>query len=121
VHGDILEGNRLREVMILAGFYLASQLLHTLAGSVGLRAVDDHRRPATCCGSAAGAVSLVMVPVAHAMSRTYRAERRSVRARLTRNPGALHLGMRRLGAQNLAEDNHPGSFSGCSTQPSSDS
>ena len=55
---------------------------------------------------AAGAVSLVMVPLAHAMSRAH--ERRADRfaLELTRNPAAFISAMRRLGAQNLAEE-HP--------------
>ena len=55
---------------------------------------------------AAGAVSLVMLPAAHAMSRRY--ERRADRfaLELTKNPVAFVSAMRRLAAQNLAEE-HP--------------
>jgi STE24 endopeptidase len=51
-----------------------------------------------------GAVSLVMVPVAHAMSRAH--ERRADRfaLELTRNPAAFVSAMRRIGTQNLAEE-----------------
>jgi STE24 endopeptidase len=53
---------------------------------------------------AAGTVSLAMVPAAHAMSRAF--ERRADRFALdlTRNPGAFISAMRRLSAQNLAEE-----------------
>jgi STE24 endopeptidase len=53
---------------------------------------------------AAGAVTLVMLPAAHALSRAY--ERRADRfaLELTGNPGAFISAMRRLGAQNLAEE-----------------
>ncbi len=53
---------------------------------------------------AAGAVSIVMVPAAHAMSRAF--ERRADRfaLELTQNPVAFISAMRRLGAQNLAEE-----------------
>jgi STE24 endopeptidase len=46
-----------------------------------------------------------MMPVAHAMSRAY--ERRADRFALdlTQNPSAFVSAMRRLAAQNLAEDN----------------
>jgi STE24 endopeptidase len=54
---------------------------------------------------AAGAVSLVMVPAAHAMSRAFERKADRFALRLTRNPGAFISAMRRLGAQNLAEDN----------------
>ena len=55
---------------------------------------------------AAGAVSLVMVPVAHAMSRAFERSADRFALDLTRNPGAFISAMRRLGAQNLAEE-HP--------------
>ena len=52
----------------------------------------------------AGAVSLAAVPIAHAMSRAF--ERRADRFALdlTQNPRAFISAMRRLGAQNLAEE-----------------
>jgi len=55
---------------------------------------------------AAGGVSLLMVPLALALSRAY--ERRADRFALeiTKNPAAFVSAMRRLGAQNLAEA-HP--------------
>jgi STE24 endopeptidase len=53
---------------------------------------------------AAGAVSVVLMPIALAISRAH--ERRADRFALdlTRNPGAFATAMRRLGAQNLAEE-----------------
>src|SRR6185503_12504189 len=84
VHGDIWKGIVLESVLIVSGFYLASRLLPL----------------------AAGAVSVMMLPVANAMSRAL--ERRADRfaLQLTRNPAAFISAMRRLGAQNLAEE-HP--------------
>ena len=55
---------------------------------------------------AAGAVSLVMLPVAHAISRAYERSADRFALDLTRNPDAFISAMRRLGAQNLAEE-HP--------------
>ena len=55
---------------------------------------------------AAGAVSLVMMPVAHAISRAHERSADRFALELTRNPGAFISAMRRLGAQNLAEE-HP--------------
>ena len=55
---------------------------------------------------AAGAVSLVMLPAAHAMSRSYERSADRFALDLTKNPNAFISAMRRLGAQNLAED-HP--------------
>jgi STE24 endopeptidase len=53
---------------------------------------------------AAGAVSLVAVPVAHAMSRAFERSADRFALAITRNPSAFISAMRRLGAQNLAEE-----------------
>ena len=103
VHGDIWKGVAFESALIVAGFYLAARALERLGPLVGLRG------PADVAGLpllllAAGALSLVMVPAAHALSRHY--ERRADRFALdlTRNPAAFISAMRRLGAQNLAEE-----------------
>jgi STE24 endopeptidase len=103
VHGDIWKGIAFQSALILAGFYLASLVLRVMAGPAGLRGVDDVAGLPLLL-LAAGAVSLVMVPAAHAMSRGF--ERRADRFALdlTRNPRAFISAMRRLGAQNLAEE-----------------
>jgi STE24 endopeptidase len=46
----------------------------------------------------------VMVPVSHAMSRTFERSADRFALDLTRNPSAFISAMRRLGAQNLAEE-----------------
>jgi STE24 endopeptidase len=111
VHGDIWKGIVFESALILAGVYLAAQLLQTLATAIGLRDVADIAGLPLLL-LAAGAVSLVMQPVAHAMSRAY--ERRADRFALdlTRNPEAFVSALRRLGAQNLAED-HPSKLVQC--------
>ena len=105
VHGDIWKGIAFESALMLGGFYLAARTLAGLSARFGLRDVAD---PAglPLLLLAAGAVSLVMMPVAHAVSRAY--ERRADRFALdlTKNPGAFISAMRRLGAQNLAEE-HP--------------
>ena len=105
VHGDIWKGIAFESALIVAGFYLASQVLHAMAGPAGLRGVDDVAGLPLLL-LAAGAVSLVMVPVAHAMSRAFERSADRFALDLTRNPGAFISAMRRLGAQNLAEE-HP--------------
>jgi STE24 endopeptidase len=103
VHGDIWKGIAFESVLIVAGFYLASLVLHALAGPAGLRGVDDVAGlPMLLLG--AGAVSLVMVPAAHAMSRGFERDADRFALTLTKNPGAFISAMRRLGAQNLAEE-----------------
>jgi len=104
VHGDIWKGIAFESAMIVAGFLLASLVLRTLAAPAGLRGVDDVAGMPLLL-LAAGAVSMMMIPAAHAMSRAFERKADRFALRLTRNPGAFISAMRRLGAQNLAEDN----------------
>ena len=103
LHGDIWKGIGLEVGVMLAGFRAADRLLMHFARPMGLRGSGDVAGLPLLL-LAAGAVSLVAVPVAHAMSRAY--ERRADRFALdlTHNPGAFVSAMRRLAAQNLAED-----------------
>jgi Zn-dependent protease with chaperone function len=105
VHGDIWKGILFESGLILAGFYLASRVLRALADPLGLQGIDDVAGLPLLL-LAAGAVSLVMVPVAHAMSRAFERSADRFALTLTRNPSAFISAMRRLGAQNLAEE-HP--------------
>jgi len=103
VHGDIWKGIAFESALIVAGFFLASQVLRAAAAAAGLRGVDDVAGlPLLLLG--AGAVSLVMVPAAHAMSRGFERKADRFALRLTRNPAAFISAMRRLGARNLAEE-----------------
>jgi STE24 endopeptidase len=103
VHGDIWKGIVFECALILAGFYVASLALGELAGPSGLRGASDVAGLPLLL-LVAGAVSLVMVPVAHAMSRAFERSADRFALRLTRNPSAFISAMRRLGAQNLAEE-----------------
>jgi STE24 endopeptidase len=103
VHGDIWKGVAFEIALVLAGFFFASRVLAAAAGPAGLRGVDDVAGLPILL-LAAGAVSLVTVPVAHAMSRAYERSADRFALKLTKNPSAFISAMRRLGAQNLAED-----------------
>jgi len=103
VHGDIWKGIMFQSALILAGFYLASRVMLALAGPLGLSGVDDVAGLPLLM-IAAGAVSLVMVPFAHAMSRAFERSADRFALDLTRNPSAFISAMKRLGAQNLAEE-----------------
>jgi STE24 endopeptidase len=105
VHGDIWKGVVFESALILAGVYLAAWALQTLAGPIGLRNVADIAGLPLLL-LAAGAVSLVMQPVAHAMSRAYERSADRFALDLTRNPDAFVSALRRLAVQNLAEE-HP--------------
>jgi STE24 endopeptidase len=105
VHGDIWKGLIFESALILGGFFAAARVLQASVDRAGLRG------PADIAGLpllllAAGAVSLVMVPAAHAMSRAYERRADQFALELTRNPAAFVSAMRRLAAQNLAEE-HP--------------
>jgi STE24 endopeptidase len=103
VHGDIWKGVAFEIALIAAGFFLASRVLAALADAAGLRGAGDVAGlPMLLLAS--GTVSLVMVPVAHALSRAYERSADRFALNLTKNPSAFISAMRRLGAQNLAED-----------------
>jgi STE24 endopeptidase len=103
VHGDIWKGIAFESVLILAGFYLAARVLAWLAPVAGLNGVADIAGLPLLVLTA-GAVSLVMVPVAHAMSRAFERSADRFALSLTKNPSAFISAMKRLAAQNLAED-----------------
>jgi STE24 endopeptidase len=103
VHGDIWKGIAFESALIVGGFYVASRVLHAMAAPAGLRGVDDVAGLPLLL-FAAGAVSLVMVPAAHAMSRGFERNADRFALNLTNNPVAFISAMRRLGAQNLAEE-----------------
>jgi STE24 endopeptidase len=108
VHGDIWKGMVYESLLILAGFYVAAEALRALAmpgGWLGLSGSNDIAGLPLLM-LVAGAVSLVMVPVAHAMSRAFERSADRFALDLTRNPNAFVSAMKRLGAQNLAEE-HP--------------
>lgn len=103
VHGDIWKGIVFESALIVAGFYLAARVLDVAAQPLGLRATADIAGLPLLL-LAVGTLSLVMIPVAHALSRALERRADWFALDLTRNPGAFVSAMRRLGAQNLAED-----------------
>ena len=92
------------ESPLILGFFAAA-LLCAAPRPFGVSGIDDIAGLPLLV-LAAGAVSLVLTPAARALSRAH--ERRADRfaLELTRNPSAFVSAMRRLGAQNLAEE-HP--------------
>jgi STE24 endopeptidase len=105
VHGDIWKGIAFEALLIVAGFYLAARALGGLSQAAGLRDVTDIAGLPVLV-LAAGFVSLIMSPVANAMSRAFERSADRFALSLTRNPAAFISAMRRLGQQNLAEE-HP--------------
>jgi len=103
VHHDIWKGIALEAVLLVLGFYLADRVLEASVGRFGLAAKDDIAGLPLLL-LAGGAVSLALLPLANAVSRAH--ERRADRYALdmTRNAAAFISAMRRLAAQNLAEE-----------------
>lgn len=103
VHGDIWKGIVFESALVLAGFFLAARVLQAFIAPLDLAGPDDVAGLPLLL-LAAGAVSLVMVPFAHAMSRAFERSADRFALDLTRNPAAFISAMKRLGVQNLAED-----------------
>lgn len=103
VHGDIWRGIAFEAVLIVGGFFVAAWTLRAAVVPLGLAGVGDVAGLPVLL-LAAGGVSLLAVPAAHALSRAH--ERRADRfaLTLTKNGAAFTSAMRRLAAQNLAED-----------------
>jgi STE24 endopeptidase len=104
VHGDIWKGIAFESLLLIAGFYLAARTLDAFAATAGLRGSSDVAGLPLLL-LAAGVVSVLMLPAAHALSRGFERSADRFALELTKNPGAFISAMRRLGAQNLAEDN----------------
>lgn len=103
VHGDIWKGLLVEAVQTMAALAAADVVLRRYGPAVGVAGVAD---PAglPLLVLAAAACSLLFAPALNALSRRH--ERRADRYALdlTRNPGAFVSAMRRLGAQNLADE-----------------
>jgi len=103
VHHDIWKSIALEAALMTLGFYVADRALAAAVGHFGILAKDDVAvMPALIL--AGGAVSLALLPLANAVSRAH--ERRADRYALemTKNAAAFSSAMKRLGAQNLAEE-----------------
>jgi STE24 endopeptidase len=103
VHRDIWSGLAFETALILAGFYLADLVFERFGTSFGLAGKGDIAGLPLLL-LAVGAVALLLLPAANALSRAH--ERRADRyaLRMTRNADAFVTAMKRLAAQNLAEE-----------------
>ena len=103
VHHDIWTAIVVEAVLVSLGFYIANAALVRFGSWLELHGkADVAGLPLVVL--AAGAVSLLLLPVANALSRAH--ERRADRYALdlTGNPTAFISAMKRLAAQNLAEE-----------------
>ncbi|MGH9253690.1 MAG: M48 family metallopeptidase [Vicinamibacterales bacterium] len=103
VHHDIWKGMTLETLLVTLGFYLADRVLEASTGRLGLAGKDDVAMLPLLVLTG-GAVSIVLLPLVNAFSRAH--ERRADRYALdmTKNAVAFMSAMKRLGAQNLAEE-----------------
>jgi STE24 endopeptidase len=103
VRHDLWRGIGVEALVSVVGFFVADRLLRALAPAAGLAGIADVAG-LPVLGLGFGGVSLAAAPVANALSRLH--ERRADRFALdlTRHPDAFVSAMRRLGAQNLAEE-----------------
>jgi STE24 endopeptidase len=105
VHGDIWKGLALESGLMLSGLFVAARVLAAFGGDLGLTGpADPAGLPLVLLAS--GAVSVAMMPAAHGLSRSCERSADRFALEITQNPAAFMSAMRRLGAQNLAE-NHP--------------
>jgi STE24 endopeptidase len=105
VHHDLWRAIALEAGLILLGCAVTDWVLHAVGPRVGLATPSD-LAGLPLLALTAGSVSLVLTPLGLALSRRH--ERRADRfaLQLTSNPAAFISAMKRLGAQNLAEE-HP--------------
>ena len=103
VHHDIWKSIAVEFVLILTGFFFADRALQAAVGHFGIGSKADVAGLPLLVLTG-GAVSLLLLPVANAVSRLH--ERRADRYALdmTGNPGAFTSAMKRLSVQNLAEE-----------------
>ena len=103
VHRDIWTGLCYDTALTFTGFYVANRALRVAAPALALRGLADVAG-APVLLMAGGALTLLLLPVANALSRAHERRADETALRLTNNPGAFISAMRRLGQQNLAED-----------------
>jgi STE24 endopeptidase len=105
VHHDIWKALAVEAILLTLGLYLADRVLEMTSGRFGLTGKGDVAALPVLL-LAVGAVSILLLPVVNALSRAQ--ERRADRYALemTGNAAAFMSAMKRLGAQNLAEE-HP--------------
>lgn len=103
VYRDIWSGIAFETALLTVAFFLADRVLTAAAGPLGLSGKADVAGLPLLMLTG-GAVSLAMKPLANAFSRAH--ERRADRYALemTHNVPAFVSAMKRLGAQNLAEE-----------------
>ena len=103
VHSDIWSAVLLDVALTFAGFFAAHGLLRLAVPFFGLRGASDVAAVPVLL-VAAGAMGLAVKPLMNAVSRSHERRADNYALELTKNPSAFLSAMRRLGQQNLAEE-----------------
>jgi STE24 endopeptidase len=104
VHRDIWTTVLFDMALTFAGFFAAHHLLQMAVPVLGLQgAADPAGIPALLLTG--GAIGFCVKPFLNALSRSHERRADSYALQMTKNPSAFITAMRRLGQQNLAEDN----------------
>ena len=104
VHSDIWTSISYDILLTFAGFFAAHRALQWAVPFFGLQgAADPAGIPVVLL--VAGAVGLAVKPIMNAISRSHERRADAYALRMTSNPPAFISAMRRLGQQNLAEEN----------------
>ena len=103
VHRDIWTSVGLDSVLTFAGFLAAHIVLQSAVPFFGLHGASDPAGIPVLLLTA-GLIGLCVRPVFNAISRAHERRADSYALQMTRNPSAFITAMKRLGQQNLAED-----------------
>ena len=104
VHRDIWSAVLLDAMLTFAGFFAAYVTLHVAVPFFGLNgAADPAGLPVLLM--VAGVLGLLVRPLMNAVSRSHERRADNYALNMTNNPSAFISAMRRLGQQNLAEEN----------------
>jgi STE24 endopeptidase len=107
VHGDLWTTLVVQVAITAAALYAAARALSVLHGSLGISEMPTAVEQLPVLALVAGAVALVLGPLARALSRAH--ERRADRFAIERtgNAAAFMSAIKRLSSQNLAEETPP--------------
>ena len=107
VHGDLWTTLALQVAITAVALYAAARALSVLHGSLGISEMPTEVEQLPVLALVAGTVTLVLSPVARALSRAH--ERRADRFAIecTGNAAAFMSAIKRLSSQNLAEETPP--------------
>ncbi|RPI49689.1 MAG: M48 family peptidase [Acidobacteria bacterium] len=104
VHRDIWMSVVVDMALTFAGFFTAHQLLQRAVPLLGLQGpADPAGMPVLLL--TAGVIGLCVKPLVNAVSRSHERRADTYALKMTGNPSAFITAMKRLGQQNLAEDN----------------